>query len=239
MPSLKFRLILVCLVLLVSACSPGNSSRDSSSSSSSGDQPWSGKSLDDWKIVFAEMQEVLDLADDEEQRLQATFEEHVEKLQAWYREHGPSIAKGDREAMQAAKNKDLATLRKIKDETGPRKQQAMAMHKQMDTDVRNALSDTNRIHWLGHRLSTRFFALAEPLELTDEQQTQIRELAIEAAKRVDNHATPQSAGLVELEKKVEAKTLNKDQRTQYDEIKDNNKLRNAENLLVVSTINQV
>ena len=68
-------------------------------------------------------------------------------------------------------------------------------------------------------------ALEVGVELTDEQQTQVRDLAIEAAKRVDNNATPQSAGLLELEKKVEAKTLDKNQRAQYDEIKDKNKLR--------------
>lgn len=236
MPRWSTRLILIGLLMLTTACSrppESNSAKaagdsaniDSSESTLQGKQPWSGESLSNWKVVFAEMQEVLDMSSDEKRQLEATFEQHVQKLQTWYQEHGQRIAEGDRIAIEAARNRDLARLRKIKQEIVPLKQEAMALHKTMDNAVLDALTETNRNRWQAHRLTSRFLELAESLELSDSQQTQVGELAIEAAKHVRNQATPQAAGFLELEKRVEAKVLDAEQRTKYEEIKAKNKMR--------------
>ena len=186
---------------------------------------WSGDSLDQWTTVFAEMKETLELSADEQQQLEDTFQQQVEKLQAWYQQHGPRIAEGDRTAMKAARDRDLATLRKLKDEIVPLKQEATALHKEMDVAVLNSLSEANRFRWQGHRLAARFFELANSIQLTDEQRTQVGELAVAAARRTQNQTTPQAAGFLEMEKGIEAKVLNPEQRTAYQEIKDRNKLR--------------
>ena len=227
-------IVAVSLLLIVSACSrsdDGNSDTDgsantgSSESTSGKKQPWSGKSLDEWTIVYAEMQEILDMSDNESQELKATFKKHVEKLQAWYRKHGPGIAEADRAAMEAARNRDLAKLRQLKNEVVPLKQEAMAMHQAMDTAVLNTLAEPNRIRWQAHRLKARFMKLAEPLQLTESQKTLVAQKAMEAAQKVKDRRSPQGAGFLELEKRVEASVLDDKQRASYQGIKSKNKLR--------------
>ena len=225
------QLVLISVLLLITACAPApkktteSAKGDSSTSSSRKGQPWSGKSLSDWKIVFAEMQDVLDLSDDESQKLKSTFEGHVQKLQAWYQKHGPKIARADRAAIDAYKDRDLQELRKLKNEVVPLKQEVAAMHKAMDKAVSDAITESNRDRWLAHRISSRLFKLAEPLKLSDSQKTRVGELAIETAKRMRNHKTPQPAGLLDLEKRAETQVFDNQQRVKYKDIKSKNKLR--------------
>ncbi len=233
MRRLPIHILTCCLALTIGACSP--SAKNDSSNSGDSDPSKSNaaetkqnkikKSLDEWKIVFAEMQQVLELSNDESEKLKQTFEHQVNLLKQWYDENGAKIAEGDRQIRDAARDRNLAAVRKIQQEVGAVKRKGMAMHAAMDAAVLQALSESHRHRWLGHRLAARFLQLTEPLKLSDEQKTQINQLAIDAAKQTSSTPNPQAAGFLELEKKAEAQVLNATQKSDYAAIKKRNKMR--------------
>jgi len=230
----KSTFLLLVLSLLVGGCAPPKTSSSDSSETGTEAQtggsedrsgPMSGRSLDNWKNVFAEMTDVLQLDPAQQERLKSTFEEHVTRLKAWYEQHGATIARADRQAIQAARNRDLATIRKLKEEVTPRREEVARMHQEMDRAIDMALDEDKRFRWQGHRLAARLFELCEDFEWSEGQKERITELAVEAAKRVQSTPNPQAAGFIELEKRVEREVFNQQQRTEYQEIKDANKLR--------------
>jgi len=189
-----------------------------------------GKSLNNWKNVFAEMKAVLDLDAAEQEKIESTYRHHVSSIQAWYQEHGQTIAQSDAEALDAIESRDVNRLKRLTKKITPLRNEVMKMHTAMDKAVLDAFTEKTRFRWQGYRLASRLFQLCKKIDLNEQQRKQIVELGASAAEWVKAKTNPQAAGFMELEKRVEAQVFTATQLQNYAEIKDKNKLRSLKKL---------
>ena len=188
-------------------------------------KPYAGKSLSNWPIQFADMQAILELSDAESAELKKVFEEQTESLQNWYAQNREQLAKWDADAIEAYNDKDPIKLKKIAKLAGPRKNEALRLHKERDLAILAALPQQKQYRWEGHLLAKRLFDLTEPLKLTDDQKKKIEELAVSTARNMGSSPNRPAEGFTKLEKKAELIVLTAEQKKAYQPIKKKNAFR--------------
>ena len=126
---------------------------------------------------------------------------------------------------RAAKARDLAGLRQAKAKAEPLRNELRELLKTHESNIREALSPEYRLKWEAHQVSERILDLMQPLNLSDQQISQVRTEAISTVRASVNEPNPKAAAYLKLEQTVELSVLTAEQRQAFQEIKKKNPLR--------------
>ena len=177
------------------------------------------------------MNAVLELSDQEQATLKAAFEARVEAVTQWGTEKRATLVKYEQQMKQAAKDRDLVGLRQAKAKAEPLRNELRELLKTHRSKIREALSPEYRFKWDAHQVSERILDLMQPLNLTDQQISQVQAKALSTVRASVNQPNPQAAAYMELEQTVERNVLTAEQSQAFEEIKKKNPLRSLKWLL--------
>jgi Spy/CpxP family protein refolding chaperone len=181
-----------------------------------------------WQDEYGQMVSTLDLTLDQEDALRTAFEERDRALAEWL--NGPE---GQKLYAQEERLKDAVNardLRAVRDVTRGGPNMRVAFGKQIeaaDQRILDVLTEDQQQTWQGHLLAEKFLELSAPVQLSFEQQTQIRFQAprMYAGMLARSEPNPQAAGFLALEKWAEANVFTPEQRAAYAVVKSENPLR--------------
>jgi hypothetical protein len=174
---------------------------------------------------LARMNAVLELSDQENANLKAAFQASNEALAQWRTEKGAKLAEFEQQMKLAAKNRDLAGVRRAKAQVDPLSKELRDLVRKHKSLVRNALSPEHQLAWDAHQLAERILEVMQPLNLSDQQIAQIRTDSLAAARESVNEINPSAAGFMNLEQVVELNVLTDEQRRAYQDVKKKKPLR--------------
>ncbi len=225
---------LVYLALLFGAvsCNQGNGGPDADVPSSDQSQAGPGTDTDRaappetaWTAEYEQISAVLELSDQEKSKLKAAFEARAEALTQWWTEKGAKLAQFERQMKRAAKDRDLTGFRRATAKAKPLRNELGRLLKTHRSNILEALSPEYRLKWDAHQVSERILDLMQPLNLSDQQITQVRTEALSTVRASVNKPNPRAAAYMKLELTVERSVLTTEQRQAYQEIKKKNSLR--------------
>ena len=226
---------LVYLALLFStvSCIPGNGGPDADVPSQQ-DQSQAGPGTDTdrppppetaWTAEYEQMNTVLELSDQEKAKLKAAFEARAEAITQWGTKNGEKLAQFEQQMKQAAKARDLSGLRRAKAKAEPIRDELRELLKTHESNIREVLSPKYRLKWEAHQVSERILDLMQPLNLSDQQISQVRTESLSTVNASANEPNPKAAAYMKLEQTVELSVLAAEQRQAFQEIKKKNPLR--------------
>ena len=215
------------------SCTQGNGGPDAGVPSRQ-DQSQAGSGTDtdrppppetDWTAEYEQMNAVLEVSDQEKAKLKAAFEARAEAGTQWWTEKGAKLAQFEQQMKRAAKDRDLAGLRRAKAKAEPLRNELRELLKTHESNILEALSPEYRLTWEAHEVSKRTLDLMQPLNLSDEQISQVRTEALSTVRASANERNPKAAAYLKLEQTVELSVLTAEQRQAFQGIKKKNPLR--------------
>ena len=216
------------LLLSAGCSSPAGEGTDENSPGDSA--AYGTGALDELQAEFEAMKSVLTLEGDALASLESAHAGHLSALQSWYTENGPTITRIQQEALDAARDRDLARLNSM-DASGDKetvkrlKEEEDKLLKEYLDAVEQSLSPDDFNKWQQHVICENVLTFLSDLNLTDEQVGQIRAAAPDALRRVPDPENWRGYGSAELEKAFEGSIVTEDQRTGLKELQDGNKMR--------------
>ncbi|MEM7456800.1 MAG: hypothetical protein AAF456_20825 [Planctomycetota bacterium] len=229
---LSHLLILAFLVgNLLSAAGCSTPTGESPSSTQSGEPSRYGQStLDSISAEFEEMKSVLGLSGDEADALSEAHVQHFAALESWFAENGQTISDIRGEALDAARDRDLARLNSM-DASGD-KETIKRLQAEEDEllkgyrqAVEDSLSDDSRTRWRQHTICDNLLTFLSELDLSADQIQQIKDAAPDALRRVSDPENWRGYGTAELEEVFESRIVLNDQKVAFKELQDGNKMR--------------
>lgn len=175
--------------------------------------------------LYAEMVSVLELTDEESANLQGAYRARNEAHSTWMAENGAKLTRLEREMAEAAKARDLSGVKASKAQAEPLRDELRNLLDAHQEAIHAALSAENQERWKAHLLGNRLLKLMEPLDLSEEQVSEVHAQAVLAVQASANESNPEAAGFLQLEKSVEASVLSSAQRQAYEGVKEKNPLR--------------
>ncbi len=219
---------LIYLALLFGAvsCSQGNGDPDTDVPSQDQSQAGPGTDADRppppetaWTAEYEQISAVLELSDQDKAKLKAAFEARAEALTQWWTEKGATLAQFEQQMKQAAKDRDLTGFRQAKAKAQPLRNEFRKLLKTHRSNILEALSPEYRLKWEAHLVSERILELLQPLNLSDQQISQVRTEALSSVSASVNKPNPRAAAYMKLEQTVERSVLSAEQRQTFQEIK--------------------
>ena len=217
------RIYLVILVAAFIGCSSSKTGSNGAANKDSNSSAYGSKQLANCEAQLEEMKTILKLDEAAAKALTASHNSHVEKMKSWFEESGVELVALRKEALDAARDKDLAKLREMEAD-GKKKRVAelteeervlVAEHTELLLD---SVSPDQAAKFKAHVIAEQLLELLEflePLELTDSQVTEVRELAEKVIPRFASNAKWRSEGTIKLEQEVAATVLTAEQRNKF------------------------
>jgi hypothetical protein len=229
---------LVYLALLFSnvSCIQGNRGHDAEVASQQ-DQPQAGLEADTarplppetiWTAEYEQISAVPGLSDQEKAKLKAALEARAEALTEWRTEEGAELAQFEQQMKQTAEARDLTGLRAAKAKAEPLRDELRELLETHRSNIREALSPKHQLEWEAHQVSERVLDLMQPLDLSDQQISQVRTEALSTVRTSVNESNPGAAAYLKLEQTLEVSVLTAEQRQAFQEIKRKNPLRSLQ-----------
>ena len=178
-----------------------------------------------WAAEYEQMNTVLELPDQEKAKLKAAFEAYAEAVTQWWTEKGAELPQFEQQMKRAVKARDLAGLRRAKAKAEPLRNELRELLKTHESNIREVLSPKYRLKWEAHQVSERILDLMQPLNLSDQQISQVRTEALSTVRASVNEPNPKAAAYLKLEQTVELSVLTAQQRQTFQEIKKKSPLR--------------
>lgn len=179
---------------------------------------------------YAPIVEVLSLSDEEAAAFEAIHKRYGEDLAKWHESDGKEMRSLQKQALQAARNRDLAALNRLK-AAGAKEKVAKftaaerAIQKEYSTALIGAIPDDRLDRWKAYRVAVTLLDFLEPLNLTEAQKSSVHELAPTAIRSVSKESNWQGYGTSKLEKLFEKQILDADQQDEFETLKSKNKMR--------------
>ena len=226
-------LVYLALLFGTVSCTQGNGGPDADVPSQQ-DQSQAGPGTDTdrppppetaWTAEYEQMNAVLELSDQEKAKLKAAFEARAEAIMQWWAEKGTKLAQFEQQMKRAVKARDLAGLRRAKAKAEPLRNELRELLKTHESNIREVLSPKYRLKWEAHQVSERILDLMQPLNLSNQQISQVRTESLSTVHMSANKPNPKAAAYMKLEQTVELSMLTAQQRQAFQEIKKKHPLR--------------
>lgn len=218
-------LTMAALAFLV-AC--GGNSDESNSTGSPDKGTATASPVDDWRPEFDEMASALSLQGPERDALEAAFQSRDQKLRDWLESpDGTRFLKLEDELREATADRDLGRVRSITDRAGPLRRNFETMIESTQRDILASLSPEKQREWDMYQLYMKLYELMEPVGLSEEQKSRLREATFDFLRRAHQNGepNPMAAAFLEYERWAEISVLDSTQRGMYQAIKKENPLR--------------
>ncbi len=187
------------------------------------------------QVLASEFQTLMDVAridDANRKQLQAWHGHALGGIKAWYAEFAPEIVAIRRDALEAAKSKNLAQLRAL-DNNGSKQRLAELTNNERQlltsyrADLEEQLPPELLRAWQTEIVARQLLEFLLPLELTDEQRNGVHGLSPRSIAELNaqQHENWRGYGTSNLERIVEQQVLNESQRAAMDELKQKNRTR--------------
>ena len=226
------RVLILAVAMTAVSCTSKNSDRPASNAPAAAESETDAKGAEDaapprgdWTAEYDAMSVALELSEDEQAALRAAFLAREEEVSAWMSGKGVQLVELEKKMSDAAKAQDLAGVRQATSQAKPLRSELRELIKSHQEAIVNALSADNQHNWAAHELAQRLCELMEPLELTEEQISQIHAESHSAVQASVNETNPSAAGFLKLEQAAEAGVLTLEQRQAYGEMKRQNPMR--------------
>lgn len=214
------RAFLILLICVFTGCSAPDSG--TAGSDSGGKSAYGSKQLARCEASFEEMKAVLKLDAAAESELANVHEAHTKKMKDWFDESGVELVALRKEALDAAREKDLAKLREMEaDGKKKRVTELTEEERVLVADHLELLLDSvepaQATSYKAHVITKQLIEFLDPIELTGEQVAEVNKLAEKVISRIAPNQVWRSEGTISLEKEVLSQVLSAEQRSQYDE----------------------
>lgn len=216
----------VLISMLFLAC--GGDSETSTGVGESDDESQAEAPIDDWRPEFEEMASALNLQGADRNALESAFSSRYETLSEWLEgPDGTRLKKLETELREATANRDLQRVRSITNEAGPLRRRFESMIESTQSDVLASLPVEKQREWDMHQLYMKLYEHMEPLGLSEEQKTRMREATFDFLRRAHQKGepNPMAAAYLEYERWAENNVLDSIQFGMYQDIKRENPLR--------------
>ena len=174
--------------------------------------------------------EVLSLTDDEAAVFSKIHKHYGDALSKWNQTDGKEMRSLQRQALQAARNRDRAALNQLnaagaKEKVAKFSAAEQSIQKEYSDALLDAVPDDQLNRWKAYRIAVNLLDFLAPLKLTDEQLDAVRDFAPKAIQSIGNESNWQGYGTSKLEKLFESNILSADQKDEFEMLKSKNKLR--------------
>ena len=179
---------------------------------------------------YAPIVDVLSLNDEEAAAFEAIHKRYGEALAEWHESDGKEMRSLQKQALQAARNRDLAALNRLnaagaKEKVAKFTAAQRAIQNEYAAALINAIPDDQLNRWKAYRVAVTLLDFLQPLNLTDAQKAAVHELAPTAIRSVGKESNWQGYGTSQLEKLFENQILDADQQDEFETLKSKNKMR--------------
>lgn len=216
---LKIRLSLIVVFVAFLGCA---AKTEKGAKSEGGQSTYGAKQLSKCQSRFDEMKKVLKLNVTDEKALATAHQTQLATLEKWYQESGVELVALRKEALEAAKNRNIAKLKAMEAE-GKKQRSAdlaaeeSALLKDYTRALLNAVGADDRERYQAHVIAEQLLEFFKPLELTDPQISETRKLAASVISRFGSSENWSGEATIELEKKVRATVLAAEQQKAFKE----------------------
>ena len=179
---------------------------------------------------FKGIEQILNLAPAEAQKMNEVKARHQQKFESLYATEWKDHQKLEKEFLAAVKDRDLRKMREMKKNGKRAKMDAFvkkerSMQADFERDLINAIPATKMPDWKAYRISKLLLDFVTPLNLSNEQKAQLKTLAPTVIQSLGREKNWQGLGTDRLEKRMEASILTTDQKSEFETLKKKNKLR--------------
>ena len=173
---------------------------------------------------------VLELNENEIAQIGSIHREYGDKLSQWHETDGKEMKAIQKQALQAARNRDKAALNRLNASGGKEKvakfsQAEAAIQKAYAEALFDAIPGEKQDRWKAYRISTCLLEFLEPLNLSQEQMDSVRSLAPKAIRSIGNETNWQGYGTSKLEKLFETRVVTAEQKEDFENLKSKNRMR--------------
>ena len=239
-PALITYAAILTLTLCLGCKDPGNSPRASDSApdqvggeeGSKPEVPYGQYQLDQLAAGFNQVLASVQLDEQQSLELESFHKDSIQNLRNWYSENGPTIVAIRKKAFSAARSKNLAKLQKMKRGGDQATVEKLANEeRKLLQNYREALEEKvpsdQKLNWQSDVITDKLLEFLAPLELTDMQKSEVKDLAPNALKRLGGKQLKnwRGYGTSELEKLFEKQVLPKQQIQSFEDLKKKNRIR--------------
>ncbi|MEM9413434.1 MAG: hypothetical protein AAGA30_20165 [Planctomycetota bacterium] len=207
-----------------------NESSDTAKKIAAGTEGAKERKLSRLTEQYASITEVLELNEAETTAIESIHQQFEEVLQQWQQTDGKEMRDLQKQALQAARNRDKAALNRLnaagaKEKVARFNAAEKAIQKDYFDSLIAAIPADKLDRWKAHRISVCLLNFLEPLEIDDKQKNAIREMAPSVIRSIGNESNWQGYGTSRLEKLFESRVLDAAQNDQFEDLKSKNRMR--------------
>ena len=181
---------------------------------------------------FAILKQSKQLAPAEKDGLNQFFAQRVTQIKDWYSKNGPKIVALRKEALEAARRKDLRKLKEM-NKTGSKESVSNLVNQERKlldeyrVELEKQIPKEAKLEWQSTIVSNQLLEFLEPLQLTENQMEQVRSSASQAIARLGRKQQDnwRGYGTAKLEEIFATKHLEASQKQAFEQLQKSNKMR--------------
>ena len=223
-------LLLMSLAICGCATPVSSQTDESSSESPNPSQKLTFERMSPLVDAYRDVDQALDLNEMQGREIDKVKNSYQAKFENWYANQGVELKQLEKKFLNAAKRKDLVSMRKMKtngerDRMSDFKKQERAMQVAFERELIAAIPAGKLDLWKAHRISVLLLEFLEPLELSKDQIQAVKNAGPKVIRNLGQEANWQGYGTSHLEKHFQRTVMLPAQESAFNGLIKKNRMR--------------